>query len=156
MFRHVLFHEAGHVLTLKAVLGLAPPPRPIDLGEPEPPCWNALAQELLAGPQAQDPTRVTAFLLGGVEGLAQAVRQGATQASRFHGLNGPDGSGCDAEMIDLAVVTHGADRWRACDLAREVVRGDWPLLAETAAELERTRRIDPDALAPLLARVRPV
>ncbi len=138
---------------LKAVLGEAPPERPVDLESPEPKAWADVFEALIGGERRADPTRVTAFLLGGVEALTHAAAVGASGASRFHGLNGPDGCGCDAELIDVAVMSYGADRWRASDLAREVVRRDWPVVVSLAHRICAAQRIDPAELAPLLAQV---
>lgn len=155
MFTHVAIHEAGHVVVLKAVLNLEAPHQLVDLAEPEPRAWSAFTRDLL-GPRLAEPTRVAAFLLGGSEALLQAVAVGQARASRFHGLNGPDGSDCDAEMLDLAVVSHGADRWRGSDMARAVVLRDWSVVLEVSRRLLRSAEIDPQALRDVLSCVGPI
>ena len=153
MFFHVAIHEAGHVVVLRAVLGLEPPRRAVDVTDPEPKGWVAFARGLLE--EGRDPTRVTAFLLGGVEALTRGVETAAVRSSRFHGLNGPDGQDSDGELIDLAVLSYGADRWRASDIARQAVARDWATVVSVAGVLAATGVIDPDALRPLLERVAP-
>ena len=151
VFRHVAIHEAGHAVVLRAVLGETASARPVDMGEPEPRAWTDVFERLARG--GADPTRVTAFLLGGTEALVHAAELGPIGASRYHGLNGPDGAGSDSELVDTAVMALGADRWRATDLARDAVRRSWPLVAEAARAIAASGRMDPGVLAPLLARV---
>ena len=154
MFFHVAIHEAGHVVVLKSVLGLEPPRRPLDLDEPEPRAWMDFTRGLLGEPAAgRDPTQVAAFLFGGVEALIRATATGAFHASRFHGFNGPDGRECDAELIDLAMMSYGADRWRGADIARRVVEREWSGVLAVANLVAAAGEIDPDALRPVLNHV---
>ena len=154
MFFHVAIHEAGHAVVLRATLGLQPPRRAVDLGEPEPKAWSDFARGLLE--EGRDPTLVTAFLLGGVEALTRAVETSTVRSSRFHGLNGPDGQDSDGELVDVAVLSYGADRWSASDMARQVVAHDWATVISISGVLAATGEIDPDELQPLLARVTPI
>lgn len=156
VFFHVALHEAGHVVALKAVLGEPPPALAVDLRQPEPRGWSEVFEALMAREPRPDPTRVTAFLLGGVEALIHGAETGFSGANRFHGLNGPDGSGCDAELIDVAVMSYGADRWRASDMARAAITRDWRIVVQLARTVAAASRIDPVELAPLLAQVAPV
>lgn len=156
MYVHVSIHEAGHIVVLKAVLGLDAPRVPLVHEEPEPRAWVEFSRSLFARTPPLDPTRIAAFLLGGAEALARGVETGISRSSLFHGLNGPDGIGCDAELLDEAVMIHGADRWRATDMAREVVTRDWELVLDVARALTRGSEIDADALAGSTSRIAPV
>ncbi len=152
-YPHVCIHEAGHIVVLKAVLDEGPPARSVSLENPEPVGWADYTRALLTRLGAEGSTRVTAFLLGGYEALRFATTRRLLHVNSFHGLNGPDGIDCDAELIDLAVMSYGADRWSASDLARKVVERNWEPLREIAADIGRSGEVRPYELAHWLARV---
>lgn len=145
------FHEAGHAVVLKHLLGRVP--KSIQLpqdGE------DAQVKVPLGNPtSAREAERFAAYFAAGriavIEAKARQLLDAAVNPD--DGYLGPPESGADSDLIAFLGEKHGASEAEAHGLARKAVKTYWDTVQSIAAALSGNGAIDQTQAAALLAGV---